>query len=148
MSTLHALLVFLHVLAIAAWMAGAMWVSGDVKRTLGLGRPYVDALPARVKPALALDAVAGIASVVTGVLLMVEEHVGKPRIGLTLGIVFALGRLGVLAALRGAWHDLARRIAGGQPVSPDDAAARRMAMLAGIAHTLWLLALAGMVFPV
>lgn len=146
--TLHALLVFLHVLAMAAWMAGAMWVSADVKRTLGLGRPYLDALPARIKPALGLDALAGIATVVTGALLMVEAHIGKPRLGLTLGIVFALGRLGVLAALRGAWRNLAGRIAAGQPVATDDASARRIAKLAGIAHTLWLLALAGMVFPV
>jgi hypothetical protein len=33
-------------------------------------------------------------------------------------------------------------------VSATDPAARRMSMLSGIAHTLWLLALAGMVFPV
>jgi hypothetical protein len=147
-SLVHALLVFLHVLAIAAWMAAAMWIAGDVKRTLGLGRPYVDVLPARIKPALGLDAVAGIASIVTGVLLMIQEHIGRPRIGLTLGIVFALGRLGVLAAVRGAWRDLATRIAAGSAPPADDPAARRLAMLSGIAHTLWLLALAGMVLPV
>ena len=44
MTALHSLLVFLHVLAAALWMAAALWVSGDVRRTLAMGRPYVDGL--------------------------------------------------------------------------------------------------------
>lgn len=146
--TLHASLVFLHVLSISVWMAAALWVSGDVSRALALGRPYVDALAARVRPKLGLDAVAGIATIVTGVLLMWEEHLGRPRLGLIVGIVATLLRLGLLAAMRRAWKDLAERLGRGEPVESGDPAAKRMAMLSGIAHTLWLVALAGMIFPV
>jgi hypothetical protein len=145
---LHSLLVFLHVLAISVWMAAALWVSGDVRRTLALGRPHVDALASRLRPALGLDAVGGIATIVTGALLMWEERLGMPRLGLMAGIVFTLVRLGLLAAVRRSWRSIVVRLQAGEPVRTDDPAARRMAMLFGIAHTLWLLALAGMVFPV
>jgi hypothetical protein len=145
---LHGWLVFLHVLSISVWIAAALWVAGDVKRALALGKPYVDALPARVRPALGLDAIAGIATIVTGALLMWEEHLGKPRLGITIGIVLALARLGVLAALRGTWRGMLARIQKGEVVPADDPAAKRMSMFSGIAHTMWLLALAGMVLPV
>lgn len=146
--SLHALLVFLHVLSISVWMAAALWVSGDVSRGLALGRPHVDSLAARIRPKLGLDAASGIATVITGALLMWEGHIGKPRIGLTVGIVVTLVRLGLLAAMRRAWKSIAERLASGEQVAAGDPAARKMAMYSGIAHTMWLVALAGMVFPV
>jgi hypothetical protein len=145
---LHALLVFLHVLSISAWLGAALWVAGDVKRTLALGRPDADDLAARVRPPFGLDAVAGGATIVTGLLLMWEEGMGHPRPGISAGIVLALLRVGVLAAMRGAWRRILARLRAGEPVPAADPAARRMAMLSGIAHTAWLLALAGMIFPI
>jgi hypothetical protein len=148
MTMLHSLLVFLHVLAISTWIGAAIWVAGDVKRALAMGKPHVDALAARIRPALGLDAAAGIAAIVTGALLMWEEGMGHPRFGITAGIVLALVRLGLLAAMRGAWRGILARIRAGETVAATDPAARRMSMLSGIAHTMWLLALAGMVFPI
>ncbi len=148
MAMLQPALVYLHVLAISTWIGAALWVAGDVKRALEMGKPYVDVLPARVRPALGLDAVAGIATIATGVLLLWEEHVVRPRVGLAAGIAFALLRLGVLGAMRRTWRRILAGLQAGLPVPADDAAARRMSMLSGIAHTMWLLALAGMVFPV
>lgn len=148
MTSLHHVLVFLHVLSISVWMAAALWVSGDVSRGLALGRPYVDRLAAQIRPKLGLDAAAGVATVITGALLMWEEHLGMPRIGLMVGIVVTLVRLGLLAAMRRSWKSIAERIGRGEQVSSGDPAARRMAMFSGIAHTMWLIALAGMVFPV
>jgi hypothetical protein len=146
-NALHSLLVFLHVVSISVWMAAALWVSGDVSRALALGRPHLDAVAARVRPKLGLDALAGIATVVTGGLLMWEEHLGRPRVGLIVGIVATLIRLGLLAALRRSWTSIAKRIGSGEVIEARDPAARKMAMFSGIAHTLWLVALAGMVFP-
>jgi hypothetical protein len=148
LTSLHSLLVFLHVLSISVWMAAALWVSGDVSRALALGRPYVNALAPQIRPKLGLDAGAGIATVITGALLMWEEHIGRPRIGLMVGIVATLLRLGLLAALRRTWKSITERLGAGEVVESRDPAARRMAMLSGMAHTLWLIALAGMVFPV
>lgn len=145
--SLHPLLVFFHVLSISIWMGAALWVSGDVSRGLGLGRPHVDALAAQIRPKLGLDAAAGIAVVVSGALLMWEEALGKPRLGITIGIVATVVRLGVLAGMRRAWKSIVERVAQGEAVERRDPAARRMAMLSGIAHTMWLVALAGMVFP-
>lgn len=143
--SLHALLLFLHVLAISVWLAAALWVSGDVRCALTLGRPHVDVLAARIRPQLGLDAAAGVGAFVTGALLMWEEHIGKPPVGLTVGIVAAVVRLGLLAGVRRAWKSVAERLGRGEAVDAGDPAARRMAMLAGVAHAMWLVALAGMV---
>jgi hypothetical protein len=146
--TLHDFLVFLHVVSTAAWLAAGLWVAGDVRRTLDLGRPHVDALAGRVRPALGLDAAAGVATLVTGALLLWEAGMGHPRLGISLGIVFTLARLALLALARRSWRSILGRLQQGEPVAPRDPAARRLGMLGGIAHTLWLLALAGMVFPI
>ena len=147
MTALHASLVFLHVLAISAWLGAALWVPGEVKRALALGGPHPGALAASVRPKLGLDAAAGIATIVTGLLLMWEVGMTRPRLGITVGFVAALVRLGLLVVIRRSWGSLAARLARGEAVEAKDPAARRMAALSGVAHTLWLLALAGMVFP-
>jgi hypothetical protein len=148
MTTLHSALLFLHVLAISSWIAAALWVAGDVKRALAMGKPHVDVLASRIRPALGLDVVAGVATIVTGALLMWDERLTHPRLGIAAGIALALVRLGLLAAMRRTWRGILARIQGGEAVAASDAAARRMSMLSGIAHTMWLLALAGMVFPI
>lgn len=147
MTLLHGLVLFLHVLSVSIWMAAALWVSGDVRRTLASGRPHVGALPARIRPMLGLDAAAGIAALATGLLVMWEEGITRPRFGIAAGIVLTLVRIGLLAGVRRAWRSVLVRIQAGETVPASDPSARRMAMLSGIAHTLWLLALAGMVFP-
>jgi hypothetical protein len=50
--------------------------------------------------------------------------------------------------MRRSWRSIAARLERGERVEVGDPAARRMSMLSGIAHALWLLALAGMVFPI
>lgn len=145
---LHSMLVFLHVISIATWIGAAIWVAGDVRRTLAMGRPHVDALPARIRPALGVDAVAGVATIVTGALLLVEMGTAHPRVGIMAGIFLALVRLGLLAGMRRAWRGIMARIQSGEAVPVSDPAARRMSKLSGIAHVMWLLALAGMVFPI
>lgn len=144
---LHSTLVFLHVLVTSVWIGAALWVAGDVRRALALGRPHSDALAARVRPALGLDAAAGLATVVTGGLLVWEQAVGV-RLGITIGFLVTLARLGVVASMRRAFRDVVARLQAGEAVAPSDASARRISMLSGIAHTLWLVALATMVFPV
>lgn len=144
---LHSTLVFLHVLVTSVWIGAALWVAGDVRRALALGRPHSDALAARVRPALGLDAAAGLATVVTGGLLVWEQAVGV-RLGITVGFLATLARLGVVASMRRAFRDVVARLQAGEAVAPSDASARRISMLSGIAHTLWLVALATMVFPV
>jgi hypothetical protein len=139
---------FLHVLSISLWIAAVLWVSGDVRRTIALGRPHVDALESRVRPAFGLDVSAAIATVASGTLLLVAQGISRPRFGIVAGFVLALGRVGVLTALHRVWRSLAERLRQGEEIAPYHRTVRRIAMLSGIAHALWLAALAGMVFPV
>ncbi|HSD19158.1 MAG TPA: hypothetical protein VLC54_03925 [Anaeromyxobacter sp.] len=142
------LLRFLHVLSASAWLGATLWVASDVRRTLALGRPYPAGLAARVNPAIGLDVAMGIATVFTGLLVLTAQG-GHPRTGIMIGFALSLVRIGVvLAGLRPAWRTVATRLAAGQDVPPADAPVKRMAMWSGMAHTLWLLALATMVFPI
>jgi hypothetical protein len=140
---LETVLKFVHVACAAAWLGAALWVPGDVRRTLTRGRPAVDALAARAGPALGFDVIAGAAAILTGVLLMaVTRNHGT---GIVVGFVAAIARfLLVLLALRPAWGKVQAAIAAGGDLAGAEAPARRMGMLSGIAHTLWLIALAGM----
>ncbi len=139
---------FLHLLAISAWIAAVLWVSGDVKRTVALGRPHVDALASRIRPAFGLDSIAAIATFASGILIMWGQGFVPPRAGVSAGILFAAVRGGVLAYLRRSVRAVIGRVQAGEAVSPADPVVRRMGILSGIAHLLWLLALAGMIFPV
>jgi hypothetical protein len=137
---------FLHILAASAWLGAALWVAGDVRRTLALGRPHLSALPARVSPALSLDVWLGVATLVTGVLVLLLQGL-HPPVSIMVGFALTLLRLLLVAlAVRPVWNQLRARIAAGDELPATDAAPRRLGMLSGIAHLLWLGALATMVF--
>lgn len=139
-------LLFLHILSAAAWLAAALWVPGDVRRTLALGRPAVDALAARARPAFALDLAAGLATIVTGLAILGVDRV-RPRTGIEIGLTVSIVRfLLVLLAMRPAWRTIEAELAGGGDPAKAAPAAKRLGMFARIAHALWLVALAGMVF--
>lgn len=135
----------LHLVSMAAWLGAALWVAGDLKRTLALGAPHTAALGARVRPALRLDVWAGIATMVTGVAL--AGMGGGHRVGIAVGFALALvlfilvmtvllpaGKRAVDAAERG---DLAEA----------QRLTKSVAAFSGIAHLLWLAALVAMVLP-
>ncbi|HET6410990.1 MAG TPA: hypothetical protein VFG53_02940 [Anaeromyxobacter sp.] len=145
MTPLHAVL-FLHVLAAATWLGAALWTAGDVRKTLALGKPYTDALPRRVRPALYLDLWMGVATLLTGIAAIGLEG-GVPRTGVLVGFVAVLVRIAVLVlGVRPAYRSVEAAL-GQSDLSAAGAPARRLGMLAGIAHLLWVVALAGMVFP-
>ena len=136
---------FLHVGAAATWLGAALWTPGDVRRTLALGPPHVEALPARAGTALSLDLWSGLATLLTG-LVAIALRGGVPRPGVVLGLVAVLVRLGLLAlGTLPAWRQVVRAIRQGD-LGAAQAPARRLAALAGPAHLLWAVALAGMLF--
>jgi putative copper export protein len=140
------LALFLHVLSASAWLGAALWVAGDVRRTLALGKPHLAALPARVSPALSLDVYLGLATIVTGALVLLLQGI-HPGTLLVVGMVLALARLLLVAlAVKPAWSRLRARIDAGEAVPASDPTPRRIGMLTGIAHVLWLGALATMIF--
>lgn len=140
-------LLFLHILAASTWLGAALWTAGDVRRTLAQGQPFVHALAQRSRPAMRLDLWSGLATLVTGSALVGILYAGMPRAGILAGFAAAALRLVLLLAVT---VPALRRLEGA--VSAGDLAAaavpaRRMAMISGIGHLLWVIALAGMVFP-
>ncbi len=137
---------FLHILAAATWLGAALWMPGDIRRTLAQGTPFVGALPRRARPALSLDLWTGLATLLTGIALLALEG-GQPRTGVLVGFGAVLVRLLVLTTgMRPAYRRVEAAIGAGD-LAAADAPARRLGMLAGVGHLLWVVALAGMVFP-
>jgi hypothetical protein len=140
----YSLVLLLHVLSMSVWLGAALWFPGDVKRTLAAGGDLA-ALRARVRPALALDAIAGVSTVATGLGLAAIRP--PMRVGLWIGAAIGIALLGlVLAGLRPAWGRVAARLEAGDAAGAREAA-RALSPLAGVAHLLWLAALSLMVLP-
>jgi hypothetical protein len=146
LSSLIPLFLFLHILFISIWIAGLLWIPGDVKRTLALGKPHVDALVLRMRPALGLDALGAAGTFASGILVMGAESWAPPSPGISAGILFALLRVAALWMVRRSARAVAGRLHAGEAVAPTDPAVKRMGMFSGVAHLFWVLALGGMVF--
>ena len=137
---------FLHILAAATWLGAALWTPGDVRRTLAQGMPCAETLPRRARPALSLDLWTGLATLLTGIALLALEG-GQPRTGVLVGFGAVLVRLGLLTfGMRPAYRRVEAAVGAGD-LAAAEPPARRLGMLAGIGHLLWVIALAGMVFP-
>lgn len=137
---------FLHVLSAAAWLGASIWTPGDVRRSLALGQPATGALPQRVRPALTLDLWAGIATLFTGIALVALQGAGAPRAGILVGFGAVLIRLVLLVlGIQPTWRRVEVAIDAGD-LAAASVPARRLAMLGGIGHLLWVVALSGMVF--
>lgn len=140
--TTYYLVRFLHIASMAAWIGAALWVPGDVRRTLARGAPHTDLLASRVEGALKLDLWAGIATILTGMGLVALVG-GHPAPRIAVGMVLAIALLAlVFFGIFPAW----RRIRGSLAAGGDAGAVKRLAALNGVAHVLWLAALATMVF--
>lgn len=142
----YAFLKLLHILSMAAWLGAALWVPGDVKRSLARGGPHLGPLAERAGPAVRVDLVAGVATIATGLALMWRRGwLARPAMWIGAAFGFVLLAL-VAAVLVPAWNRIAARIAAGD-VRGAEAVAPRLAAATGAGHLLWLVALALMVLP-
>ncbi len=147
MTTLALVLRFLHILLAASWLGAALWTAGDVRRTLAQGQPFVNALAARSRPAFRLDLWAGIGTLVTGAALVGIVYAGMPRTGILVGFVAAALRLVLLLAVTVPTMNRVARLAEAGDLAGAEQPSKRLGMISGIGHLLWMIALAGMVFP-
>ncbi len=142
-----ALVRFLHVVSMAAWLGAALWLAGDARRSLAAGPDAARSFFRRALASLRVDRWAGVATLVTGGALIHFTRVW-PALPPTLVVGMALGvaRAGLTdAALRPAVRRLAARLEAGEAPGTLLPGAGRLAMLSGIGHLVWLGALAGMI---
>jgi hypothetical protein len=136
---------FLHILAAALWMGSALFWPGAVRRALTLGPPHPAPALAQARVGLGLDLGLGLATLATGAALVFAA--GGNAISVGVGFVLALLRVVLLLVLA---RPAVARIATAVAASDLDGAravAKRVPAYAGMAHLLWVLGLAAMVFP-
>jgi hypothetical protein len=136
---------FLHLAAAAAWLGAALYWPGALKRGLAGGAPAPALALART--GVGLDLGIGVALLATGLAYASPLGGAVLRTGIWVGLFLATARVLLLLVLaRPAVLRAAEAVAGGRPEEAR-AAAKAVAAYAGVAHLLWLLALAAMVFP-
>jgi hypothetical protein len=135
------LLRFLHVVSIAAWLGATLW------RSLTAGPDAARAFFERALRALGVDRLAGLATIATGVALILVTGVWPALpVSLMVGMTLGVARFGLTdAALRPAVRRLSARLEAGETPGTLLPAAGKLAMLSGIGHVVWLGALAGMI---
>jgi len=136
---------FLHILAMAAWLAASLWLAGDARRSLSAGRAEAMAFLGRARAALLTDRAAGALTIFTGLGLVHLANAWPPSAGLLIGFVLALVRAGLTdAVMAPALRRIATGLAGGAEPATLRPHASRMASVSGLGHLAWLLALAAM----
>jgi hypothetical protein len=145
---------FLHVLAMAtwlashreAWLAASLWLASDAAAALSAGPDAARSFVARARRALTLDRVAGLATILTGLALLHYSGIWPNlRHGLWMGIALAVVRAGLADGLVSpALKRLAAGLAAGQEAASLRPQAARMALGSRLGHAAWLGALAGM----
>jgi hypothetical protein len=139
----------LHVISMATWLAAALWLAGDARRSLAAGPDAARAFVGRAMRSLGLERVAGALTIVTGLALLHFAGVWpNVRAGLWLGMAMAVLRAALTdAAMFPTVRRIQARLAtGADPVALEPLAAK-LATFSKAGHLLWLLALSGMVLP-
>ncbi|AUX26828.1 hypothetical protein SOCEGT47_073980 [Sorangium cellulosum] len=138
----------LHLVFMAGWLAAGLSAPSDIRRTLALGRPHVDALVPRAQRSIKITQGAGYLTVLTGVGLIFAQGgfaFVAPRIH--AGFALALVALAIEAVLaEPAWRRIKKEIEGGGDLKEALASARRFSMAFGIGHLLRFVILVLMVF--
>jgi hypothetical protein len=137
---------FLHVLAMATWLAASLWLGADARRALAGGADEARAFLDRARAAVRLDRLAGGLTILTGLgLLHLSRVWPNVRPGIWVGLALALVRAGLNDGLVSpALRRLGAGIAAGQPPAALRGHADRMALGSRLGHVAWLGALAAM----
>lgn len=139
----------LHFLGMAVWFAGALAIGGDVRKTIARGKPHTDVLADRIDRSVVVGLIAALVTVGSG-LGMIFGLGGFGAVGPRIHAGFSLAIVTIAVEVMGLRPTIARlRAALGAGDGKDlRAIASRIAMFAGITHSLKLVTLVLMVFRI
>lgn len=142
---LSALVRIVHLVAMALWLGAALWAPGDARRSIAAAQPA--GLTRRIVPALRLSVWAGVATLLSGIALMLITG-AHDRLG--IGIGFALTVVLLMLEMT-IVLPAAKRIAAVAEQGGDLTEARgmtgKLTAMSGVAHLIWFAALVAMVLP-
>ncbi|WP_437895469.1 hypothetical protein [Sorangium sp. So ce124] len=144
----YSLVKLLHLIAMAFWLAAAVSMPGDTRRTLLLGRPHVDALVPRARRSIRIALASGLLTIATGgALVAAHGGLGGVSMRIQIGLVLTLVLFAVSAALvLPTWRRLSKLIEGGGDLQHALALSRKLTMYTGLEHLFRFSVLTLMVF--
>jgi hypothetical protein len=135
-----------HLVAMALWLGAALWAPGDARRSIAAGPSHTAGLAKRIVPALRLSVWAGVATLFSGLALMLIS--GAHRIGVGIGFALTIVLLMLeMTIVLPAGKRIAAAAEQGGDLQEAGAMTRRLAAMSGVAHFIWLAALVSMVLP-
>jgi hypothetical protein len=138
-----------HIAFAGTWFGTGISMSGDIRRTLAMGRPHTESLVTRINRTTKVTIACGWLTLLTGVgVIFSTGGFGSLPWRITVGgaltlVIFAIG--GFLA--RPTWGGIVSVIEGGGDLAAARPLVRRFGMISGIIQTLWLAVLVLMVVP-
>ncbi len=139
----------LHFLGMAVWFASALSIGGDVRKTIARGKPHTDVLADRVDRQINIGLIASLVTIGSGLGLIFALG-GFASVGPRIHAGFSLALVTVAVEVLGLRPTVGRlRAALGAGDGRDlRALTGRVAMFAGITHSLKLVTLVLMVFRI
>jgi len=137
----------LHIASMAVWFGAMLFLSGDVRRTLAAGPEHADLLRTRCKRATVAAAAAGGITLLTGFgLIGVLGGMGAVPPAVHMGMTVSIVMLFLGGGVGRTWRSIDAGLAEGKPGADLMPLSKRITILTGIFHLLWVLTLITMVF--
>lgn len=147
MITVYQIFLILHIVMVSVWFGNGLATPGRIRRGLAAGDAEAKFMEGEVDRGLRISLIFGIASIVTGFLLIFNRggfaHVSKfIHMGLGLSILNLLVQVLIIG---GTWKKIAAIIGQGGDRSAANSLRGRIAMGSGISQLLWVAILVLMV---
>ena len=136
-----------HLISMATWFAAALFMPGDVRRTLESPNSDLELLRGRANRAVRLATVFSWATLLSGIaLIFAVGGFGEVPPPIHISLLLALVAIGVGAGLGSTWRKIDAELQKGTPRDQVAPMAKKLAMFSGIFQLLWLVILLLMVF--
>ena len=139
----YSLILLVHILSMAIWLASGLWVAGDMRRTLALGKPHTEVMVTRIERSKRITIASALLTVASGLGVVFAQggfSVMPIRIHLGIGLTLCTFTVGAVLA-EPTWQRIKKIAGSGGDASEALGLARRFSVFYGIEHVLKLVIL-------
>lgn len=139
----YSLIRLVHILSMAFWLASGLWVAGDMRRTLALGKPHTELMVARIERSKHITIASALLTLASGLGIVFAQggfSAMPVRIHLGIGLTFCIFTVGA-ALVEPIWQRIKKIVESDGDASEALRLARRFSLFYGVEHALKLVIL-------